>query len=315
MAFWSKKVSKVSRWSRLRSRRCSFVVVQVEFWHMYLFGSVQDDIAKQKGFIQDLSNYSTQQWVEFFRIKASTAQALVEEIGEFFKRCDGTMFGCEGLRVCVLVQGYGHGCNCLPFRKRKVAHPPSRVSVNVASFCCTQRQIRPFVWQIWCHSFLLLHVHWRNVGHHHTRFAQETYLLAKFRVSEGNVRLLLPAIRFSWCYWCNWWHTCHYQQTTREPIFWGLLQHTQKNVHNASAGAEKKILDPSNIDRWVACLCYKNSGPFDNSVFSDNIVQKEILDPSNIDHWVACLCYKNSGPFDNVVQKETLKCQTAEVFG
>ncbi len=55
----------------------------------YCFHSIREDIAKQTGFVKDLSNYSCQQWVEFFRMKASTAQALVEEIGPFFRKRDG----------------------------------------------------------------------------------------------------------------------------------------------------------------------------------------------------------------------------------
>ncbi len=53
--------------------------------------SVREEIAKQKGFVSDLSNYTCQQWVEFFRMKASTAQALVEEIGPFYRQCDGSL--------------------------------------------------------------------------------------------------------------------------------------------------------------------------------------------------------------------------------
>ncbi len=51
---------------------------------------IHDDVAKQHGFVKDLTNYSCQQWVEFFRMKASTAQALVEEVGKFFRKRDGT---------------------------------------------------------------------------------------------------------------------------------------------------------------------------------------------------------------------------------
>ena len=55
------------------------------------FIRVREDIAKRKGFVNDLGNYNVQQWVEFFRVKASTAQALVEEIGPFYRQCDGTL--------------------------------------------------------------------------------------------------------------------------------------------------------------------------------------------------------------------------------
>ncbi len=56
-----------------------------------VFTSIHEEIAKQKGFVSDLGNYNVQQWVEFFRVKASTAQTLVEEIGPFYRQRDGTL--------------------------------------------------------------------------------------------------------------------------------------------------------------------------------------------------------------------------------
>ncbi len=58
----------------------------------FLFRRVREEIVKQKGFVSDLGNYNVQQWVEFFHVKASTAQALVEEIGPFYRQRDGTCF-------------------------------------------------------------------------------------------------------------------------------------------------------------------------------------------------------------------------------
>ncbi len=54
-----------------------------------VFPSLRSEITKQQGFVKDLMNYSSQQWVEFFRIKASTAQAPVEEIGQMYRNRDG----------------------------------------------------------------------------------------------------------------------------------------------------------------------------------------------------------------------------------
>lgn len=55
------------------------------------FASIQEEITKQTGFIDDLCNYNSQQWVKFFRMKSSTAQALVEEVGPFFRKRDGSV--------------------------------------------------------------------------------------------------------------------------------------------------------------------------------------------------------------------------------
>ena len=69
------------------------------------FRSIRQDVAKQTGFVSDLCNYSSQQWVEFFRVKASTAQALVEEIGPFFRKRDGILevfgFSSVCLHLCL----------------------------------------------------------------------------------------------------------------------------------------------------------------------------------------------------------------------
>ncbi len=66
------------------------MVVQMSWWPTRVFTSIREEIAKQKGFVSDLGNYNVQQWVEFFHMKASTAQALVEEIRPFYRQHNGT---------------------------------------------------------------------------------------------------------------------------------------------------------------------------------------------------------------------------------
>ena len=44
---------------------------------------------KQGRFVDNLVNYNSGQWVEFFRMTPTTAQKLVEEIGPFFCQHDG----------------------------------------------------------------------------------------------------------------------------------------------------------------------------------------------------------------------------------
>ncbi len=48
-----------------------------------------EDIPKQENFVDNLVNYNSTQWLEFFRMTPSTAQKLVQEIGPFFREHDG----------------------------------------------------------------------------------------------------------------------------------------------------------------------------------------------------------------------------------
>ncbi len=57
-----------------------------------MVGRTREDIPKQGCFVDNLVNYTSAQWVEFFRMTASTAQKLVEELGPFFRQHDGEAF-------------------------------------------------------------------------------------------------------------------------------------------------------------------------------------------------------------------------------
>ncbi len=48
-----------------------------------------EEIPKQGCFVENLANYNSSQWVEFFQMTPSTAQRLVEELGPFFHEQDG----------------------------------------------------------------------------------------------------------------------------------------------------------------------------------------------------------------------------------
>ncbi len=74
-----------------------------------------------------LCNYSSQQWLEFFRVKSSTAQALVEEIGPFFRKRDGSFesklwFYVAVVMTCTSACHKPCGCVCLSGRGRPQVH-------------------------------------------------------------------------------------------------------------------------------------------------------------------------------------------------
>ena len=88
------------------------------------FLSIWQDVAKQTGFVTDLCNYISQQWVEFFRVKSSTAQVLVEEIGPFFRKRDGSFhwslwFWVQFAVTCICEHC---GCVCVSGRGRPQVH-------------------------------------------------------------------------------------------------------------------------------------------------------------------------------------------------
>ncbi len=53
-------------------------------WGFFVFVRLRDDIAKEMGFVErKLSNYTGNQWREFFRMLPSTAESLLREIAAF----------------------------------------------------------------------------------------------------------------------------------------------------------------------------------------------------------------------------------------
>lgn len=53
----------------------------------------RDDVPKQEGFVHNLVQYTTSQWMEFFRMTPTTAQLLVETVGPFYADRSGLFFG------------------------------------------------------------------------------------------------------------------------------------------------------------------------------------------------------------------------------
>ncbi len=49
----------------------------------------REDVPKQEGFVDNLVQYTSSQWREFFRMTPTTAQRLVETIGPFFAERSG----------------------------------------------------------------------------------------------------------------------------------------------------------------------------------------------------------------------------------
>ncbi len=63
-----------------------------------MVGRTREEIPKQGSFVDNLINYNSAQWIEFFQMTASTTQKLVEELGPFFCQRDGEVNPFERVR-------------------------------------------------------------------------------------------------------------------------------------------------------------------------------------------------------------------------